>query len=150
MPVTLTLGGTDNALVYARDSARPLVFTVAPALETRWWKPASEFRRKDVFDFRSFTLTRLEVVRGADTLVAVKSKGADGKDVWKNGAGKALDTMKVEDMPTTLSSLRAGSFDAGDARVAEGAGPDGDRNVRGGHREGRRRAGRHGCHGRPC
>jgi hypothetical protein len=112
-PVTLTLGGTDKALVYARDSVRPLVFTVAPALRDEVVKPASEFRRKDVFDFRSFTLTKLEVVRGTDTLVAVKSKGTDGKDVWKNGAGKTLDTMKVEDMLTTVSSLRATSFEPG-------------------------------------
>lgn len=113
MPVTLTLGNTDNALVYARDSVRPLVFTVAPTLKDDVVKPASEFRRKDAFDFRSFTLTKLEVVRGADTLVAVKGKDGDGKDVWKNGAGKTLDTMKVEDMLTTLSSLRATSFEPG-------------------------------------
>ncbi len=113
MPITLTLGRTDDALVYARDSVRPLVFTVAPTLASDVVKPASTFRRVDAFDFRSFTLTKLEVTRGADTLAAVKGKGADGKDVWKNGAGKALDTMKVEEMLTTLSSLRATSFEPG-------------------------------------
>ncbi len=112
-PVTLTLGNTDNAVVYARDSTRPLVFTVAPTLKADVVKPASEFRRKDAFDFRSFTATRLDIRRGADTLVAVKAKGADGKDVWKNGAGKDVDTMKVDDLLTKLSSLRAVSFEPG-------------------------------------
>lgn len=112
-PMTLTLGKTDNAVVYARDSTRPLVFTVAPTLKTDVVKPASEFRRKDAFDFRSFTATRLDITRGTETLVAVKSKGADGKDVWKNGAGKDIDAMKVDDMLTKLSSLRAASFEPG-------------------------------------
>lgn len=112
-PVTLTLGATDNAVVYARDSTRPLVFTVAPTLKTDVVKPANEFRRKDAFDFRSFTATRVEVRRGTDTLVAVKAKAADGKDVWKNGAGKDLDAMKVDDLLTKLSSLRAVSFEPG-------------------------------------
>jgi hypothetical protein len=112
-PVTLTLGNTENAVVFARDSTRPLVFTVAPTLKTDVVKPANEFRRKDAFDFRSFTITRLEVTRGADTLVAVKGKGADGKDTWKNGAGKAVDAMKADEMLTTLSSLRASSFEPG-------------------------------------
>jgi hypothetical protein len=112
-PVTLTLGNTDNAVVYARDSTRPLVFTVAPTLKADVVKPANEFRRKDAFDFRSFTITRLEVTRGADTLVAIKGKGADGKDAWKNGAGKTVDAMKADEMLTTLSSLRASSFEPG-------------------------------------
>jgi hypothetical protein len=90
-----------------------MVFTVAPTLRTDVVKPVDDFRRKDLFDFRSFTATRVEVTRGTDTLVLEKTKGADGKDAWKNGAGKTLDATKVDDALTKLSSLRAQSFEAG-------------------------------------
>src|SRR6185369_4944476 len=36
-----------------------------------------------------------------------KSKDKDGKDVWKNAAGKDVDSAKVEDMLTKLSNIRA-------------------------------------------
>jgi hypothetical protein len=39
-----------------------------------------------------------------------KSKGKDGKDVWKNAAGKDVDATKVEDMLTKLSNVRAQLF----------------------------------------
>ena len=31
---TLTLGKTENAVVFAKDASRPIVFTVAPTLRT--------------------------------------------------------------------------------------------------------------------
>jgi len=39
-----------------------------------------------------------------------KSKDKTGKDVWKNSAGKQVDTAKVEEMLTKLSSIRANIF----------------------------------------
>lgn len=113
---TLTLGRTENAVVFAKDASRPMVFTVAPTLREDVVKAVGEFRRKDVFDFRSFTASRVEFTRGAD-VVAVersKSKDKDGKDVdvWKNATGAALDSMKVEDLLTKMSGLRASSFEA--------------------------------------
>jgi uncharacterized membrane protein len=107
---TLTLGSTDNALVFAKDSARPMVFTVAPTVKTDIVKDAADYRRKDLFDSRSFTAQRVEIVRGADTLVLEKSKDKDGKDVWKTGAGTALETTKAEDIMAKLTSLRAATF----------------------------------------
>ena len=67
-------------------------------------------RRKDMFDGRSFNTTRVELKRGGETLTFDKSKGKDGKDVWKNAAGKDVDTAKVEDMLTKLSNIRAQLF----------------------------------------
>src|SRR4029077_20346233 len=67
-------------------------------------------RRKDMFDGRSFNTARVELKRGNETLTFDKSKGKDGKDVWKNAAGKDMDTAKVEDMLTKLSSIRAQLF----------------------------------------
>jgi len=63
-----------------------------------------------MFDGRSFNATRVELKRGGETLSFDKSKGKDGKDVWKNAAGKEVDTTKVEDMLTKLSNIRAQLF----------------------------------------
>ncbi len=113
---TLTLGKTDNAVVFARDASRPLIFTVAPTLRDDVIKPVGEFRRKDVFDFRSFTATRVEFTRGTDTQTFEKSKSKDkdGKDVdvWKDAKGATVDAMKIEDLLTKVSGLRASSFEA--------------------------------------
>ena len=57
-------------------------------------KDLNDFRRKDMFDARSFTTNRIELHRGAETLAFDKSKAADGKDVWKNAAGKTIDTRR--------------------------------------------------------
>ena len=108
---TLLLGKTENAVVYAKDASRPMVFTVAPTLKTDVIKPVSEFRRKDLFDARAFTTTHIEFKRGNDTIVLDKSKGKDDKDVWKNGAGKDVDLEKAEDLVNRVTGLRASSFE---------------------------------------
>jgi hypothetical protein len=108
---TLLLGKTENAVIYAKDASRPIVFTVAPTLYTDLIRDVADFRRKDLFDSRSFTTTRIELRRGADTVVLEKTKSGDGKEVWKDGAGKDVEAMKVEDLLTKVSSLRAESFE---------------------------------------
>jgi hypothetical protein len=109
---TLILGKTENSVVYAKDVSRPMVFTVAPILVTDVAKDVSEFRRKDVFDFRSFNADRVEFDRGGAMQVFEKKKGKDNKDEWKNQSGATVDTMKVEDLLTKVSGLRASSFEA--------------------------------------
>ena len=113
---TLTLGKTDNAVVFAKDASRPLVFTVAPTLRDDVMKPVADFRRKDVFDARSFTATRVEFTRGdgTQTFEKSKSKDKDGKDVdvWKDSKGATVDTMKIEDLLNKVTGLRASSFEA--------------------------------------
>ena len=111
-PVTLTLGKTENALVYAKDSTRPIIFTVAPTLKTDVIKDLSEYRRKDLFDSRSFTATHVEYKRGAETLTFEKTT-KDGKDTWTNAAGKAVDTAKMEDLLAKTTALRADSYEMG-------------------------------------
>lgn len=107
---SLAMGSTENAVVFAKDGSRPMVFTVAPTLRDDIVKAAGEYRRKDLFDSRSFTATRVELRRGSDAIVLEKSKGADGKEAWKNAAGAVVDTPKVEDLLTKLTGLRAESF----------------------------------------
>lgn len=109
---TLTLGKTEDAMVYAKDSSRPLIFTVAPTLTTDLFKDAGEYRRKDLFDSRSFTIDKVTFVRGNETTTLEKSKAKDGKDTWKNGAGKDVDAAKAEDLLTKLGTLRADKFEA--------------------------------------
>jgi hypothetical protein len=109
---TLILGKTENSVVYAKDVSRPMVFTVAPILVTDVAKDVSEFRRKDVFDFRSFNADRVEFDRGGTVQVFEKKKGKDDEDEWKNQSGATVDSMKVEDLLTKVSGLRASSFEA--------------------------------------
>jgi uncharacterized protein DUF4340 len=109
---TLLLGRmSDDGGYYAKDASRPAVFTVEQALATDLGKDISEFRRKDVFDARSFNANRIEVRRGSDT-IAFEKREADGKTTWTSAAGQNVDTAKVEDVLTKLSNLRANSFEA--------------------------------------
>jgi hypothetical protein len=110
---TLILGKTDNALVFAKDLSRPMIFTVAPTIRTDLFKDVSEYRRKDLFDARSFTANRFEFRRGAETLTFTKTKTSDGKETWKNAAGKDVDAMKMEDLLSKVTGLRASAFEAG-------------------------------------
>src|SRR5687768_8476897 len=60
---TLMFGDTENAVMYAKDASRPMIFTVAPTLYTDVIRDVGEFRRKDLFDSRSFTATHVEFKR---------------------------------------------------------------------------------------
>ena len=106
----LALGKKDGESVYARDLSRPLIFTIPAATATDLETNADTLRRTDMFDGRSFNTTRVELRRGGETLAFEKSKSKDGKDVWKNAAGKDVDTAKVEDLLTKLSNIRAQLF----------------------------------------
>jgi Domain of unknown function (DUF4340) len=111
MKTTLTLGKTENAVVFAKDSTRPMIFTVAPTLKTDVIKTLSDYRRKDLFDGRSFNANKVEIHRGAD-VVTLEKTTKDGKDTWKKADGKDADTGKVEDLLGKLTALRAQSFDS--------------------------------------
>ena len=106
----LAIGKTaGDGVVYAKDLSRPLIFTVESALFDELKKPAGDFRVKDLFDSRSFNTTRLEIVRGGQTIAIEKVKGQDG---WKQvtPAAKPADAAKVEALLTALTSARATSF----------------------------------------
>ena len=108
---TLLLGKTENAVVYAKDASRPMVFTVPPTLKADVIKPVAELRRKDLFDARAFTTTHIEFTRGSEKIVLDKSKGKDEKEIWKNGAGKEVDAAKADDLVNRITGLRASSFE---------------------------------------
>jgi hypothetical protein len=108
---TLTLGKTENAVVFAKDSTRPMIFTVAPTIKSDVIKELAEYRRKDLFDARSFTASKVEIRRGSDVKTFTKST-KDGKDSWQGADGKAVDATKMEDALGRLTGLRATSFEA--------------------------------------
>jgi hypothetical protein len=108
---TLLVGKSGTEGLVAKDASRPIVFKVEDSLATDLGKDIAELRRKDLFDSRSFTASRVEAGRGAETMAFEKTKGADGKEVWKNAAGQNADTTKVEDLLTKLSNVRAHSFE---------------------------------------
>ena len=97
--------------MYAKDVSRPMIFTLEETITQDFAKDLDDFVRKEMFDSRSFTTNRIEFRRGADTLAFEKSKAADGKDVWKNAAGKVVDSAKVEDLLAKVSNFRAMKFE---------------------------------------
>ncbi len=108
---SLALGATEGGSTYAKDASRPMVFAVEESLATDLKKGIGEFRRKDVFDFRSFNAQKIEITRGPESYTFEKTKDKDGKEIWRNASGQNADTAKVEDLLTKLSNLRAESFE---------------------------------------
>jgi uncharacterized protein DUF4340 len=114
---TLVLGAaTASGDVYAKDLARPNVFTVEAALVDELKKDPSEFRQKDLFEARSFNATRLEIVRNGQTVAFEKAKvkDKDGKEEekWRQvaPAAKDVDAAKVEALITAATGARATGF----------------------------------------
>ncbi len=109
--VGLQLGRTDNAETYAKALGSPAIVMVAPTIVTDVNKAIDDFRRRELFDVRSFSAKRLQITRGNDTLTFAKTS-ADGKDVWAADGGKTVDTAKMEALLTMLSNIRAQDFGA--------------------------------------
>ncbi|HUR19469.1 MAG TPA: DUF4340 domain-containing protein [Vicinamibacterales bacterium] len=110
--VTFQLGkSVDAASFWARDAAKPAVFTVANGLAEELRKKPFDFRRKEIFAFRPFNATHFEITRGKDTRAfdRVKSKEPNGSDTWKQvaPAEKAVDASNFEGALLEFSNLRA-------------------------------------------
>ena len=111
---TLFFGGkaADNT-VYARDASKPAVVTVESALLDDMKKSADDYRRKDIFEFRPFNATHIEITRNGQTIVLDRVKGQNDKpDTWKRvspnpGDG---DKDKMDGLLSKLSNARATSF----------------------------------------
>jgi len=108
---TLLLGSTRDAVINARDASRPMIFTLAPTITMDVFKPLADLRRRDLFDSRAFSATRIEFRRGEE-VTALDMTKKDGKEIWKTAAGKELDAMKADDLLNRTLGLRADSFDA--------------------------------------
>lgn len=122
--VTLRAGSTAAGLLvgaasqdggaYAKDTTRPMVFTIDKPLADDLKKPAADFRLKDLFEFRSFTGKRMEIaLAGGVTYTFEKKKGPekDAVEKWtRTQPVGTVDAAKIDDLATRLADLRAESF----------------------------------------
>jgi hypothetical protein len=121
--VTLAAGSTSAGIllgkataqgdVYAKDVSRPVVFTVEKTLADDLSRAAADYRMKDIFGFRAYTGTRVEVTRAGSSTVFEKKKGPEKDAVEKWNLvqpARAVDDTKVEDLATKVAALRAESF----------------------------------------
>ena len=129
---TLLLGDTTPAgTVYARDGARDLVFTVDESLAAELEQGVDEYRRKDLFAFRPFNATALEIEHEGErwTFALEEAAGEEETDTWRRTAPDPGDVERadIDDLLAKLSNLRAESFqptregtglDAPDATIA--------------------------------
>src|SRR5262249_50204399 len=114
---TLAVGSSAaEGTFYAKDLSRPAVFTIESGVVDDLKKDPSDYRQKDLFDARSFNATRVEVVRGGQTVAFEKAKvkGKDGKEEgkWRQIApsAKDVDGAKVESLISAASAARATGF----------------------------------------
>lgn len=126
---TIAIGAKkDDNAVYARDLSRPMVFTLETSVLTDIKKKPEDVRLKDLFEFRTFTATGLDISHGATALTIAKEKpAAPAKDkpaeaspvpapapaeVWKQKkpTAKDLNQSAVLDLLNGVSTLRAESF----------------------------------------
>jgi hypothetical protein len=110
--VTLELGSkADTVTLWARDPAKPIVFSIGNGVAEELRKTAFDLRRKELFEFRSFNATRFEIVRGKDTRAfeRVKGSGPNAPDTWKQllPAVKTVDASNFEGALLEFSNLRA-------------------------------------------
>src|SRR6185503_4245392 len=116
----LAIGSKKDTALYARDLSRPVVFTVDATLLDDLKKKPEDLRKKDVFEFRSYSALGLDVTVGGKTFTLTKQKApapADASapaapDVWKltKPDAKDVDQTKITDFLTTMSNLKAESF----------------------------------------
>ena len=112
---SVALGGkADDATVYARDGSRPaLVVTLDKGLVDDLKKQVDDFRRKDVFEFRAFTATRVDITRGGRTVAFERIKGqGEAPDKWKRlGPTEGEpEKGKVDTLLAGLADMRATAF----------------------------------------
>lgn len=114
---TLLLGNeAPDGTVYARDGARELVFTVDESLASELEQGVDEYRRKNLFAFRPFNATALEVEHDGErwTFALEEAAGEEETDAWRRTAPDAGDVERadMDDLLAKLSNLRAESFEA--------------------------------------
>jgi hypothetical protein len=129
---TLLVGGkAEDNTIYVRDASRPTVMTVESSLVDELKKGADDYRRKDIFEFRPFNASRVEITRhrgaGApgssevETVVFEKTKGQgdNAPDKWTRVSPTSgdVDKDKIDSLLSRLSNMRASSFVASDAKT---------------------------------
>jgi uncharacterized protein DUF4340 len=112
---SLMIGGkAPDGSYYARTNAKPDVYTIEATLADDLKKPADDYRRRDLFEFRAFNATRIDITRNGQTVAfeRVKSDAKDQPDKWRRVAPTAgePDRQKVQDFLAGLADIRATAF----------------------------------------
>jgi uncharacterized protein DUF4340 len=120
--VTLLVGGkAEGNTLYARDASKPAIVTVESALFDDLKKGADDYRRKDLFEFRPFNATHIEIARNGQTVALdrVKGQGDNAPDKWHRTSPTAgdVDKDKSDSLLSKLSNMRATSFVASTAKT---------------------------------
>ena len=107
-------GSAGDDTVYVKDVSRPDVFTVQKTAADDLIKTADDYRRKEMFDMRAFTATRIEITRGGKTTAfdKVKGTGENAQDTWKRVSPTPADPdkEKFQTFVAALADIRAMSF----------------------------------------
>ena len=112
---TLLVGGTaPDGTVYARDAARGLVFRVEESLVAELGREADAYRRKDLFAFRPFNATALQLTVDGERWRFERTEDDDGTDGWHRTSPDPgdVDQTSMDDLLAKLSNLRAEEFAA--------------------------------------
>ncbi|MEE2637673.1 MAG: DUF4340 domain-containing protein [Acidobacteriota bacterium] len=112
---TLLVGGTaPDGTVYARDAARGLVFRVEESLVAELGREADAYRRKDLFAFRPFNATALQLTLDGERWRFERTEDDDGTDGWHRTSPDPgdVDQTSMDDLLAKLSNLRAEEFAA--------------------------------------
>lgn len=123
----LNVGKTENDQTYAKDASRPIVFTVDTTLQADLNKNFDDYRKKELFEFRAFSLAKMRAVldapAGPKTYEIEKVAPAQPGDAetWKvtriGGASHTADAAAMDDLLQKLVALRAESFVTGNTRT---------------------------------
>jgi hypothetical protein len=92
-----------------------MVVTIDPSLINALRNTPDSFRPKDVFEFRSFTASRLEVTRGTSTIAFERDTGKDGATTWRRlSPAKDVEAAEMDAVLSAFSGLSVDSYvDAG-------------------------------------
>ena len=117
----LALGKADEAgNLYARDLSKRAVVTVEATLADELKKKADDYRPKEVFEFRSFNATRLEITRGASAVAFERVTGKDGAPKWQRlNPSKDVAAMEIDGLLAAVSALTVEQYV--DAKTRTGA-----------------------------
>ncbi|MCX6549441.1 MAG: DUF4340 domain-containing protein [Acidobacteria bacterium] len=118
----LAVGKADETgNLYVRDAARPaVVMTIEPSIVDDLRKKADDYRPKDVFEFKSFTATRLDVTRGTSSLVFERVTNKNGTSTWRRVTpSKDVAQAEMDAALGAISTLGVESYV--DAKTKTGA-----------------------------
>jgi hypothetical protein len=105
-----------EGVVFATDQSRPAVLTIESSLLDDLKKEPGAWRQQDLFDARAFNSTRIDVVRGDQTLsfekATVKNKDGQDEETWRQIApsAQAVDKTRLENLLSAVTQTRATSY----------------------------------------